>query len=105
MKSKFLGRNPVKHAHHAQRAWKQRASIGRMLRAAWSGDYRITFLTKAILLIGVLYIFSPIDIIPDFLPILGWIDDLGMVFLLLGRLASEAERFQRTGSTGLKRVA
>ena len=35
-------------------------------------------------LLAVLYIISPIDAIPDFLPIIGWLDDLVVLFIGLG---------------------
>ena len=30
------------------------------------------------LALAVIYIFSPIDIVPDFLPLLGWLDDIAV---------------------------
>jgi len=48
-------------------------------RAFW---HRATpFYLKAIMIAVVIYLFSPIDIIPDFLIGLGWIDDVLLVSL------------------------
>jgi uncharacterized membrane protein YkvA (DUF1232 family) len=38
---------------------------------------------KAMLLLAVLYVLSPIDLIPDVIPVLGWLDDIGVVATLL----------------------
>lgn len=39
-------------------------------------DSRVPIWTKAVPILTVLYIFSPIDVIPDFLLVLGQLDDL-----------------------------
>ena len=31
-----------------------------------------------ILILALLYILSPIDLIPDFIPVVGWVDDLAV---------------------------
>ena len=31
--------------------------------------------------LSAIYMISPIDLIPDFIPVFGWMDDLGMVML------------------------
>lgn len=41
-----------------------------------SRDPRIPFAAKVIMVITVAYAFSPIDLIPDFIPVLGYLDDL-----------------------------
>jgi uncharacterized membrane protein YkvA (DUF1232 family) len=41
-----------------------------------SRDPRIPFLAKVVLVLTVAYAFSPIDLIPDFIPVLGYVDDL-----------------------------
>jgi uncharacterized membrane protein YkvA (DUF1232 family) len=30
-------------------------------------------------LLAVLYVLSPLDILPDFIPVIGWLDDLGVL--------------------------
>src|SRR4029077_11225028 len=57
-------------------------------------------LTKALPILAVLYVISPLDFVPDFLPILGQLDDLGVVLLALEgftRLCpTEVVEFHRT---------
>ncbi|MBB6612280.1 DUF1232 domain-containing protein [Pontibacter sp. Tf4] len=41
-----------------------------------SGDPRIPFMAKVVVVLTVAYAFSPIDLVPDFIPVLGYLDDL-----------------------------
>jgi uncharacterized membrane protein YkvA (DUF1232 family) len=47
-------------------------------------DPRAPFAAKVIAVAAALYLFSPLDIVTDFIPILGWIDDAIIVSVLLG---------------------
>jgi uncharacterized membrane protein YkvA (DUF1232 family) len=47
-------------------------------------DERVGALPKAIIGIAILYALSPIDFIPDFIPVLGYLDDLVIIPGLLG---------------------
>jgi len=57
--------------------------LRRQLVALWRAFWHkaTPFYLKAIMLGVVIYLFSPIDIIPDFLIGLGWIDDVLLVTL------------------------
>ncbi len=43
-------------------------------------------LAKLVALLAAVYIISPVDLVPDVIPILGWIDD-GVISILLFKLA------------------
>ncbi|MCP2042253.1 YkvA family protein [Pontibacter sp. HSC-36F09] len=45
-------------------------------------DQRVSFFARVVLILTVAYAFSPIDLIPDFIPVLGYLDDL--ILLPLG---------------------
>lgn len=48
-----------------------------------SKDSRVGFLPKAVIALTILYALSPIDLIPDFIPVLGYLDDLIIVPALI----------------------
>ena len=71
--------------------WKQRAKeLKTEVYALYFAcrDSRAPWYAKALAIIVVAYAFSPIDLIPDFIPLLGYLDEL--VILPLGVLAVRA---------------
>lgn len=60
---------------------KELALVWAMLR-----DPRAPASAKLVAVLAVLYVVSPVDLVSDLIPILGWIDD-GVVAVLLLKLA------------------
>lgn len=61
------------------RSWKQWATnLKRNTFALYlaSRDQRVPLLAKFIIIVVVAYALSPIDLIPDFIPVIGYLDDL-----------------------------
>lgn len=46
-------------------------------------DKRTPFAAKLLVALTVIYVLSPVDLIPDFIPVLGLLDDLILVPLLI----------------------
>lgn len=50
--------------------------------------------SKALIVVSVLYVVWPLDLVPDAVPILSWIDDMGVVLLIRLLLTRELERYR-----------
>jgi uncharacterized membrane protein YkvA (DUF1232 family) len=64
------------------RSWKQR--VGQLKAETYAiylayRDPRVPWYAKALIALVVAQAFSPIDLIPDFIPLLGYVDDLIIV--------------------------
>lgn len=66
----------------------------RMVRAYASGEYRAISWKSMVSIVAVLiYFVSPIDLIPDFLPVIGITDDVALVIWLIKTLGDEIQKF------------
>ncbi|MCC7382848.1 MAG: DUF1232 domain-containing protein [Deltaproteobacteria bacterium] len=46
------------------------------------------------LVLAIIYAISPVDLVPDLAPLLGWLDDAGFLALAFSWLGREVERFE-----------
>lgn len=66
----------------------------RMMSAYLRGDYT-QISRKTLLIIGaaLLYFINPLDLIPDIIPVTGYVDDLMVVVWVFNRIQDEVNRF------------
>lgn len=61
-----------------------------------SGVYRkVSPISMITLVAGLIYIVSPVDFIPDFFPIVGWIDDMGVFAFIYKIVNDELENYSK----------
>ncbi len=74
--------------------WAYLNTMIRLIRAFAKGDYRdISWETLVAIVLAVVYFVSPIDVIPDFIPIVGHVDDLLVVGFVLKQVRGELYTF------------
>lgn len=75
---------------------EQLSIVTRLLKAYASGEYRQLPWKTLIRVIAVLiYFVSPIDILPDFLPIVGLTDDIALMLWLFSGIKDDIEKFRQ----------
>ncbi|MBK9306463.1 MAG: DUF1232 domain-containing protein [Nitrospira sp.] len=77
------------------RLWSDLPLLGRLLKAWKRGSYRgLSVRTIVSLAAALLYIISPMDLLPDFIPGIGLLDDAAVLGLLLHSIAQDLAAFR-----------
>lgn len=70
-------------------------NFGRLLRAWFSGAYRVfPWRTLFLFILVGVYAVNPFDIIPDFIPFVGVLDDAAMLGFLIRSLMKDVQKFR-----------
>jgi uncharacterized membrane protein YkvA (DUF1232 family) len=81
-------------------------TLVRLVRNYVSGEYRQIHTSTIVSGLGVLlYVISPIDLVPDFIPALGFLDDLSLISWFIGKFHVEITRFQEWEQTSAPALA
>ncbi|MEP2026091.1 MAG: YkvA family protein [Reichenbachiella sp.] len=67
----------------------------RMVKAQIAGDYReFPWRTLAMMVGALIYFVTPLDLIPDVIPILGLTDDISIVYWIYKSVQEDIEKFE-----------
>ncbi len=59
------------------------------------GEYKeIPWFSIAAIIVALIYVLSPVDFIPDFIPILGYTDDAFMISLVIMMIREDLEKYK-----------
>jgi uncharacterized membrane protein YkvA (DUF1232 family) len=68
--------------------------LGRLVKAYATGTYRdIPWKTTLTIVAAIIYFVSPMDLIPDFIPLTGLTDDVGILLWVYNSASSEIDKF------------
>jgi uncharacterized membrane protein YkvA (DUF1232 family) len=87
--------NEGKGGRHRRAFWNQVHLCAEMARDTIKGDYDLGLREKALLIGGLLYVVSPLDAVPDMIPVAGLADDVLMIGAVATALALELASYKR----------
>jgi uncharacterized membrane protein YkvA (DUF1232 family) len=107
-KAREYARDPNKTKKLVDEAIKKSSGIGPLIEIGGSlklmfelvGDYAkgryrdVRYGSIIAVIIGLLYLVAPIDSIPDFIPIAGFIDDAAVLGIIIKQVRSELEKYK-----------
>ena len=86
----------VRHVGALQKYWEDVKTFFSMVKDYVGGDYReVPFRTIAAIVGALMYVLSPIDAIPDFIPVLGYLDDGGVLALCLKAVQGDVDDYRQ----------
>jgi len=66
----------------------------KMINDYWNGNYKeIPLGTILAVVVALIYILNPIDLIPDFLPVIGQMDDLAMLLFVWDKISEDVKTY------------
>ena len=78
---------------HKDNSWYEDFML--LFKMITTSDYAISNKTKLIIAGTLAYVVLPIDVIPDFIPVVGWLDDAFVLGLAMTTLSDEIEKFKK----------
>lgn len=70
--------------------------LGSLLKAYAVGEYRDIEIQNLLKIIaGFIYFISPIDLLPDILPYVGFADDVALLMFIVKNIGNELEKFEQ----------
>ena len=78
----------------AKDIWYDIKDLGKMVSDWITGNFKAPYRTITAAVFTLLYFVNPFDVIPDFVPMVGYIDDVFIVSLCMKMVSADLERYR-----------
>lgn len=96
----------ISKANEIEEKFKSHGPLGRFIKDVklmislvkdyFNGSYReLPWWTVAAVVAALLYVLNPVDIIPDFIPVIGYLDDAAVVGVCLLAIEQDLEKYKQ----------
>jgi len=96
-------RNKINRAYPAlKKVLENVRQLYALFKDAVSGDYKMHAANVAMIGGGLLYFILPADLIPDFIPLVGYLDDLAVLTTIMNSLKGEINQYRDWKKAGIR---
>jgi uncharacterized membrane protein YkvA (DUF1232 family) len=83
--------------------WDDLASLSRVVRNWGAGTYReVPWRTVVLSAAAILYFVNPLDLVPDVIPLLGFVDDVAIIRGVIAAIRADLSKFRAWEQTQLQ---
>jgi uncharacterized membrane protein YkvA (DUF1232 family) len=93
--------NKTEQTHSTQSDfWSQLKAFFRLLKAYINKEYTVVPWASIVLVtVAILYFLTPIDLILDWLPLVGYVDDAAVIVFVIRQIKVDLDKFQQWEAT------
>ena len=78
-----------------KKCWDDLTALIRLVRAYINGEYKdVSWETIVLSIAAIIYFINPIDLIPDFIPGIGFIDDAAVIAFTITSIHKDLDKFR-----------
>ncbi|MGB0849847.1 MAG: YkvA family protein [Bacteroidia bacterium] len=74
--------------------WSDVKNLRDMLKAWMSGSFKMSKTTILYVIAGLIYFVNPMDLVPDFILGLGFLDDAAVLSIVVSRIKGEIDKYK-----------
>ena len=88
----------LRGSHHRRadlrKSWDYLGLLFSMLSDSFNGKYPVPKKTVFVITFALLYLISPVDIAPDIIPLLGFVDDVAVLAFAFSLIKDDLEKYR-----------
>jgi uncharacterized membrane protein YkvA (DUF1232 family) len=79
-----------------EKVWHQLQLMFSLVKDYTAGNYKeVPVKTIALVMGAILYFLMPVDLVPDFIPVFGYLDDVAVIGLVIKQISIDLENYEK----------